>query len=96
MPTTKTVVDGDYLRRFVAREARVWGARVQSRRKQLGLTLEQVAAKAWTTPQTIHKIETGEIVARDHVRYAVAFALCCEPDDLFTMPTRAAVMREVA
>lgn len=96
MATAAPVITGDSLRRFMAREARLWGSRVKARRKLLDLTLEQVAGLAFTTPQTIFKIEEGEIVARDHVRLAVAFALGCEPDELFPVPTRAAVMREVA
>lgn len=95
MPKTPTL-DADILRRFVSREARIWGTRVKARRKALGLTLEQVAEKAWTTPQTVHKVETGEIVARDHVRLAIAFALAVEHDELFSLPKRDAIMREVA
>lgn len=97
VPKTKTaVLDADALRRYMAREARLWGSRVKARRKQLGFTLDQVAALAFTTAQTIYKIEEGEIVARDHVRIAVAFALGCEPSELFPVPTRAAVLRDVA
>lgn len=95
MAKTPTL-DAEVLRRYVKREARIWGTRVKARRKSLGLTLEQVADLAFTTPQTIFKIEAGEIVARDHQRIALAFALACEPDELFALPTRAAVLREVA
>lgn len=86
----------DALRRFMLREARVWGVHVKSRRKSLGLTLEQLASLAGTTPQTIYKVEAGEIVARDHLRLSIAFALGCEADELFPTPTRAAVLRDVA
>lgn len=78
------------------REARVWGTAVKARRKHLGMTLEDVAGAAGTTPQTVHKVETGEIVARDHLRLGIAFALACEPAELFPVPTRAAIMRDVA
>lgn len=96
MATKAPTINDEVLKRYVNREARVHGIRVHARRKSLKLTLEQVAGLAWTTPQTIHKIERGEIVARDHVRLALAFALACEVDDLFPSPKRAAVLREVA
>lgn len=84
------------LKRFVAREARVWGAAVKSRRMAIGLTLEQLAELCDTAPQTIFKVERGQIVARDHLRLAIAFALACEPGELFPTPTRAAIVRDVA
>lgn len=92
----KKTLDAESLNKYVKREARINGIRVKARRKALGLTLDQVAGTAWTTPQTIFKIEEGQIVARDHVRLALAFALACEVDDLFPSPKRAAVLREVA
>lgn len=96
MATKTPTLDADALRKYVSREARINGIRVKSRRKALKLTLDQVAELAFTTPQTVFKIEEGQIVARDHVRLAMAFALGCEVEELFPHPTRAAVIREVA
>jgi DNA-binding XRE family transcriptional regulator len=84
------------LRRFLKREARHWGSVVKLRRKELGLTLEDLAGLADTTPQTIFKIEKGEIVARDHLRITVAFALGKEPQDLFPLPSRKVILDEVS
>lgn len=90
------LVDTDRLRIYVEREARFWGSLVRSRREALDLTLNEVAALAGTTPQTIHKVETGKIAPRDHVRLAIAFALSAEVDTLFPMPSRATVLKEIA
>jgi transcriptional regulator with XRE-family HTH domain len=96
VPTKSPTLSADALRKYVNREARINGIRVKARRKALELTLEQAAELAFTTPQTIFKIEEGQIVARDHVRLAIAFALGCEVNDLFPAPKRADVLREVA
>lgn len=95
MTALSPVVAADDLRRYVAREARVMGARVKSRRQSLKLTLEQVALLADSTAQTVYKVEQGEIVARDHLRLGIAFALRCEPHELFALPSRAAVLKEI-
>lgn len=96
MPKTPPPLSADALNKYVQREARIHGIRCKTRRKALKLTLEQTADLAFTTPQTIFKIEEGQIVARDHVRLALAFALGCEVKDLFPLPSRADVMRDVA
>jgi DNA-binding XRE family transcriptional regulator len=95
VPAVPTLT-ADSFRRFMLREARVWGGRVKERRKSLGLTLEQLAELAFTTPQTIHKVEQGQIVPRDHLRLSIAFALAREPEELFPLPSRAAVLREAS
>lgn len=92
----RPVITQDQLRRFLKREARHWGSNVKFRRGELGLTLEQVAALADTTPQTVFKIERGEIVARDNVRLALAFALGKEVEDLFPLPKREVILAESA
>lgn len=90
------VVNPDRLRHLMRNEARMWGRLVRARRDTLGLTLEQLAALAATTPQTIHKIEKGTLTPRDHVRIALACALGTNVDELFPMPDRSIVMREAA
>lgn len=95
VPTT-THPTSAALRSYVSREARVWGGRVQSRRKAIKLSLEDVAELAHTSKQTISRIEHGDLVPRDYMRLAIAFALQCEPAELFPLPTRQAVLRDVA
>lgn len=87
-------MDPEALKRFLKREARHWGTACRSRRQALGLTLEQVAKLAGTSPQTVFKVERGEIVARDALRIGLAFALSCEVEDLFTIPKRSVIVRE--
>lgn len=90
------VISQDAVRRFLRGEARHWGKAVRDRRSELKLTLDQVAVMAGTTPQTVFKVEKGQIIARDNLRIALAFALGSEPSDLFPMPTRNVIWAEVA
>lgn len=93
---TQPVITQEQLRRFLKREARHWGSNVRARRTEMGLTLDQLATLADTTPQTVFKVERGEIVARENVRLALAFALMREVGDLFPMPRREVILAEVA
>lgn len=95
MTDQQALVDPDQLRHYMDREARYWGGRVRQRREDLQLTMAVVATLAGTTPQTIQKIEAGEISPRDHLRVALAFALSTEVDRLFPMPTREVIQREL-
>ncbi len=90
------LVDPEALRHYIDRESRSWGRLVRARREDLRLTLDAVAGLAGTTPQTIQKIEKGQIQPRDHLRLALAFALCTEVERLFPMPDRQTVQRELA
>lgn len=96
MDTPHPIITQDQLRRFLKREARHWGSNVRLRRKELGLTLDQVATLADTTAQTVFKVERGQIVARDNLRMALAFALAQEVNDLFPLPRRDVILAEVA
>lgn len=87
-------MDPERLKAFLKREARHWGTACRSRRQALKLTLDQVAALAGTSPQTVFKVEKGEIIARDSLRIGLAFALCCEVEDLFSIPKREVIARE--
>lgn len=95
VPTAPTLSQAAF-RRYMNREARVWGARVHARRTHLGWSLDKAAKLAFSSPQTLSKVERGEIVARDHLRLAIAFALMCEPAELFPLPSRQAVLKDVA
>lgn len=90
------VISQDAVRRFLKGEARHWGQTVRARRAELELTLEQVAVLAGTSPQTVFKVEKGQIIARDNLRIALAFALGKEPMDLFPLPRREVIWAEVA
>lgn len=81
-------VDRDAVRAYLRTETAAWGQNVRARRKAAGLTLEHVAQLADTTPQTVHKVERGQIIPRDDLRLALALALFCEVADLFPAPTR--------
>lgn len=96
-PTPPTaLIDPDRLRHLMKNESRTWGKLVRARRDALGFTLDQVARLSGTTPQTLHKIEKGQIAPRDAVRIAIACALGTDVHSLFPMPDRAFVMREAA
>lgn len=85
------------LRGLVATQrANTWGPAVKARRTSLGLTLEQLGHLTDTAPQTIHKIETGALTPRDHLRYALALALMVEPGDLFPTPGLDTIRRAAA
>lgn len=94
--TALPVITQAQLRLFLKREARHWGSNVRLRRLELGLTLDELAGMADTTPQTVFKVERGEIVARDNLRLALAFALGRESADLFPLPRREVILAEVA
>lgn len=90
------LMDPEKVKAFLKREARHWGTACRSRRGALHLTLEQVAVMAGTSPQTVFKVERGEIIARDSVRIGLAFALSCEVEDLFPFPKRNVILAEAA
>lgn len=89
-------IDPDVIRKYLKRERRFWGSRVEDARTQLGLTLDELAAMTGTTPQTVHKIEKGQIAPRDHLRIALAFALGTEVSRLFPIPNRATILEEAS
>lgn len=85
----RPVVNAATLRRafeMLAKER--WGSRLDAVIRSRQLRSADLAALADTTPQTIDKIRSGDIVPRDYLRFAIAMALGCEVDDIFPMPTR--------
>lgn len=66
---------------------KVWGDRVRSRRRILNVSPDVLASFCDSTPQTIGRIEKGMLNPRDHLRSAIARALACEVNDLFSYPT---------
>lgn len=92
----KPAINQERLRAFVAQESRVWGANVRNRRQLLGWSLKELAEKVGTTPQTLHKVEQGEIRSRDHLRLAIAIALMDDVSRLFPMPKMDVILKAVA
>lgn len=88
-------LDLDLLRAYAANQRAAWGRLVRRRREELGLTLAQVAelTNRAVRPQTLHKIEKGEIEPREYMKLAVAIALVSEVDVLFPRASRAEVLR---
>jgi transcriptional regulator with XRE-family HTH domain len=89
-------IDPEVVRKYLKREQRFWGSKVHDARAARGFTLEELAALAGSTPQTIHKIERGQIAPRDHLRIALAFALGVDVDRLFPIPDRETIRREAS
>lgn len=66
-------------------DVKAWGKRVEARRKLLGMSQRELAAKVEppTTQATIWKVEHGEIHPRDSLRLTIATALRAKPETLF-------------
>lgn len=70
-----------------SRLADLWGGRVAARRKELGLTQDQVSRISGVTQQTVSNTESGRHVPSDEVKIALSRALgCASVADLFSFP----------
>lgn len=70
-----------------SRLADLWGGRVAARRRELGLTQDQVSRISGITQQTISNTESGRHVPSDEVKIALSRALgCSSVSDLFSFP----------
>lgn len=78
-----------FFRDVVARE---WGIRVDQQMRALRMSESRLARLAGTTPQTISRVRSGEVVAREPLRIAIAVALLAEPGQLFPMPPKARIL----
>ena len=58
----------------------VWGAALQGRREEIGLSREQLAARAGVTGETIRRIESG-IKTTATTKRKIDAALALGPDD---------------
>lgn len=76
------------VRSALREHARRNGKRIQTRRKMLGLTQEQVAEMAGLTQKAVSHYELGVREPRDHHRVMLAAALGCAVEDLFASPDR--------
>ncbi len=86
----------DKLKSFMRGRAVAAGAEIARRRTAKGLGPTVFAAFLGVRLQTLHKIETGEIVPRDHLKAAIALALDVDLDDLYGWPTNAEILKAVA
>lgn len=90
--TGDPVVDLDEVRKLVS----VWsvdcGARVAEWRRRLGWDRQRLARAAGCTEATIHRIESGKLHPRDHLKLAVAAALEVEVADIWEFPKRTALI----
>lgn len=59
------------------------GANIRSRRKELGLTQEQLAEKIGVGHQALSRIENGSMAPKMDRLPALAYALQCTVSDLF-------------
>lgn len=88
--------DLDDVRRLVGKWAIDCGTRVARRRADLGWDRQTLADLVGTTEATIHRIESGKLNPRDHMKLAVAAALQTEVVDLWPYPSRQAVYETAA
>lgn len=85
------LLDIDRLRAFSSAgsdRAREAGEKVAKRRAEVKLSQQRLAVAAGTTLQTIFRIERGELVPREYLRQAIAYALMVEVDALWPNATR--------
>ena len=68
--------------------ARAVGAQIRSLRKSKDMTLKDLANECGTTPQTIHRLETGAMTLSVDWIEAICTALGAEPYEIFPHPDR--------
>lgn len=82
------ILDLADMRRVISKWAVDCGARVQKRREELGFSRSTLAGLTGLTEPTIHRIETGTINPRDHVKVGFAIALMVDVVDLWPYVSR--------
>jgi transcriptional regulator with XRE-family HTH domain len=70
------------------RLARHWGRRVAAARQRSGRSQQSLAHACGVTQQTVSKVERGEMLAGDRLKWALADALDVAPGELFAWPER--------
>lgn len=83
--------DLDEVRRLISTWSVDCGARVAAWRERRGWNRQRLAQEAGTTEATIHRIESGKLHPRDHLKLAVAVALQVEVADIWEFPKRATI-----
>lgn len=66
--------------------ARSWGDTVARLRAELGLSQVELAARAYTTQQTISRVETGQIIPSDALKVRIALGLQSTAGRVFAWP----------
>jgi len=84
----------DKLRLYMRARAIKAGETIAEKRKPLGPT--EFSALIGVGLQTLHKIEHGQIVPRDHLKAAIALALDIDLDELYGWPTNDEIAKAVA
>lgn len=85
------VIDSPALREYLGPKgpwASESGERVRKYRTRAGKSETWLAAAVGVTAQTIRQIEAGNIVPRDYLRAAIAFALGQDPETIWPTLTR--------
>lgn len=84
----------------VAEVVREWavqsGERVRDRRKALGFTQVELGTMAATTPETICRIELGQLQPREPLKLAIAYALMLEVEEIWPAVRRQALRDRAA
>lgn len=81
LPDSGPIVPG--LERHLARH---WGARVAAARQHSGRSQQSVARACGVSQQTISKVERGEMLAGDRLKWYLAETLEVAPGQLFAWP----------
>lgn len=84
------------LRSVMRKRAQESGARIAELRKAKGMGPTMFAGIVGVPLQTLHKIEHGQIVPRDHLKATIALALGVELADLYRWPSTAELVKAVA
>jgi DNA-binding XRE family transcriptional regulator len=86
----------DAVRRMAAKWAVDCGHRVAEARTRLGWDRRTLAGLVGTTEATIHRVESGALNPRDHLKFAIASALSVEISEIWQYPTRERVFAEAS
>lgn len=78
----------DDVRRLVGKWSVDCGARMAKWRTERGFDRATLAALVGTSEATIHRIESGKLHPRDHLKLGIASALLVEVGEIWTYPSR--------
>lgn len=88
--------DATKLRTYMRARAINAGAVIAAKRAEQQIRPTVFAALLGVPLQTLHKIEKGQMVPRDHLKAAIALALDVDLDELYGWPSNAEILRAVA
>lgn len=94
MPETpQPLLDREALDELLLEWAVRSGERVKARRAELKLTQAQVARLADTSPETVCRVELGQLTPRENLKLSLAYALMAEVVTLWPPLDRQVVHR---